>query len=229
MCPDVETYAPLIHAAFGLADIRFDGPAHPGHLLRVQLADRSLAASNPLLAVAARLVELSRGRFAAAELLDLAAAEPVRRRFRFDDDDLERFARWVEQAGIRWGLDAEQRADFNLRNLGANTWRFGLDRLLLGVARAEEPGRPYPRVLPVDDVDSGTLDLVGRVAEFVDRVAAFREAATAASLATDWTRTLIDGTNALTEVPLDELWQRAEVGTRVDAVASGRPSSVGAQ
>lgn len=211
MCPDVETYAPLIHAAFGLADIRFDGPAHPGHLLRVQLADRSLAASNPLLAVAARLVELSRGRFAAAELLDLAAAEPVRRRFRFDDDDLERFARWVEQAGIRWGLDAEQRADFNLRNLGANTWRFGLDRLLLGVARAEEPGRSYPQVLPVDDVDSGTLDLVGRVAEFVDRVAAFREAATAASLATDWTRTLIDGTNALTEVPLDELWQRAEV------------------
>ena len=54
MCPDVDAYAPLIQAAFGLgADVA--GPAvgaHPAHRLRVRLADRGLAVTNPLLGVA---------------------------------------------------------------------------------------------------------------------------------------------------------------------------------
>ena len=45
MCPDIENYAPLITAAFGLGDVVEGG--HPAHRLRVQLADRSLAAHQP--------------------------------------------------------------------------------------------------------------------------------------------------------------------------------------
>ena len=165
MCPDIDTYAPLIHATFGLADLRFDGPAHPGHGLRVQLADRSRIFTNPLLAIAARLVELVTGRLTASEVLDLAATEPVRRRFAFDDDALDRLAQWIDQANIRWGLDGRHRGDFSLADLQDNTWRLGLDRLLLGVTRAEEPHRRYEQMLPLDDVDSASIDLAGRVAQ----------------------------------------------------------------
>ena len=59
MCPDIETYAPLISAGFGLADVAREDVGHPAHRLRVRLADRSLAATNPLLGVAADLVELA--------------------------------------------------------------------------------------------------------------------------------------------------------------------------
>ncbi|MDJ0114570.1 exodeoxyribonuclease V subunit gamma, partial [Rhodococcus erythropolis] len=45
MCPDVETYAPLVRAAFGQGV-----HGHPGHLLRVRLADRGLRQTNPVLA-----------------------------------------------------------------------------------------------------------------------------------------------------------------------------------
>src|SRR5204862_3517048 len=38
MCPDIETYAPLITAAFGMAAVTEDGGQHhPGHQLRVTL------------------------------------------------------------------------------------------------------------------------------------------------------------------------------------------------
>ena len=47
MCPDIETYAPLIVADFGLGDVVHG--AHPAHRLRVKLADRSLIQTNPLL------------------------------------------------------------------------------------------------------------------------------------------------------------------------------------
>ena len=104
MCPDIEVYAPLISAAFGLADVVEGG--HPAHELRVRLADRALSQTNPLLATVARLLELADGRVTASQVLDLAAWPPVRRRFGFDDDDLEQLARWVAQSGVRWGLDA---------------------------------------------------------------------------------------------------------------------------
>jgi exodeoxyribonuclease V gamma subunit len=102
MCPDVESYAPLISATFGLGDVR-GTTAHPGHRLRVRLADRSLRQTNPLLATTARLLELADARVTASQLLDLAASPPVRRRFRFDDDELERLRTWVTTSGVRWG------------------------------------------------------------------------------------------------------------------------------
>ena len=44
--------------------------------------------------------------------------------------------------------------------------------MLVGVAMTEEDSRLVQGVLPLDDVDSGAIDLAGRFAEFVDRVQA---------------------------------------------------------
>ena len=106
MCPDIETFAPLIHAAFGAGDVT--GEELPGALpdLRVRLADRSIRQTNPVLGVVARLLELVDERLTASQVLDLADREPVRRRFGFDDDDLARAEEWVRASGVRWGLDA---------------------------------------------------------------------------------------------------------------------------
>ncbi|HUE58695.1 MAG TPA: exodeoxyribonuclease V subunit gamma, partial [Acidimicrobiales bacterium] len=94
MCPDVETFAPLVQAVF--AEER---PSDSGDLgspeMRVRLADRSLRQTNPLLAVAAALLDLADGRLTASQMLDFAGQEPVRRRFRFDDDELSVLERWV--------------------------------------------------------------------------------------------------------------------------------------
>src|SRR6201999_4261699 len=59
MCPDIETFAPLIQATFGAGEP--DGDASPGLTgeLRVRLADRALRETNPVLGVVARLLELA--------------------------------------------------------------------------------------------------------------------------------------------------------------------------
>ena len=94
----------------------------------------------------------------------------MRRRFGLDDDDLARIEDWVAASGIRWGLDASHRKPFKLEALGAGTWRSGVDRLLVGVTMTEEEQRLFNDVLPLDDVDSGAIDVAGRFAELVDRL-----------------------------------------------------------
>ncbi len=209
MCPDIEAYAPLVHAGFGLADVAGTGEGHPAHRLRVRLADRAPSSTNPLLSLAAVLVELAGGRVTATEVLDLASADPVRRRFGFTDDDLAQLAMWVDQAGIRWGLDASHRGSYGL-DLGDNTWWSGLGRILLGVAMAEDELRFVDATLPVDDVSSGDIDLVGRFSEYVDRLHAFVRAAESASTITEWTTALATAVGQVAAVAPRDAWQTAQ-------------------
>ncbi|WP_435746896.1 exodeoxyribonuclease V subunit gamma [Nocardioides sp. SYSU DS0663] len=231
MCPDIESYAPLVAAGFGLADVTPDEQGHPAHRLRVRLADRALTSTNPLLAVAARLVELAGGRVTASEVLDLMATDVLRARFRLTDDDLARVTRWVGQAGVRWGLDASGRAGFAMHGFAHNTWRSGLDRLLLGVVMSEDDHRTLGRGLPLDDVGSGDIDLVGRLAELLHRLEECLRALEAAAGVTEWMAALHDGVRALTEVPLDDAWQlpqlERELARTVDAAGTGTDVTLG--
>ncbi len=208
MCPDIETFAPLISAGFGLAPVGgTPGEGHPAHQLRVKLADRALTSTNPLLAVAGTLLELSGGRVTASDVLDLAATEACRRRFWFTDDELDRVSRWVAEAGVRWGIDREARAAFEMERFEHNTWRAGLDRILLGVAMSGDDHRHLGRGLPLDDVGSNEIDLAGRLAELLDRLASCLSGLRGATTVEDWTVALRAGVRALTDVPADDAWQ----------------------
>ena len=219
MCPDIESYAPLVAAAFGLADVVPQERAHPAHRLRVRLADRALTQTNPLLATVARLLALADGRVSASEVLDLASWPPVRRRFGFDDEDLDRLARWVAQAGVRWGIDAEHRGDYGLQRFPQNTWRVGLDRILLGVAMADEDGNRLGLALPLDDVGSGDVELAGRLAELLDRLQWVLDALTGTRPLRGWLDTLRTAVDLLTDVSNDDAWQQAEVRRELSDVA----------
>ena len=224
MCPDIETFAPLIQATFGAGDIVADDELEPladgiaGPDLRVRLADRSLRQTNPVLGVVGQLIDLAGRRLTASEVLDLADREPVRRRFAFDDEDLARMRDWVATSGIRWGLDAGHRAPFKLGDLEAGTWRTGLDRMLVGVTMTEEGHRLFHGVLPTDDVESVAIDLVGRMAEFVDRLHIAVDALNASRAIGDWAEAIAEAADALTATAPREAWQRVQLERILDAV-----------
>lgn len=205
MCPDIDRYAPLIQAAFGLADTVVGG--HPGHRLRVTLADRSAAASWPLLGTAITLLTLAaRGRFTAGDVVDLLASDPVRLRFDLDEDDLDRVSGWVEQTSVRWGLDGEHRRGFGL-TLGQNTWRAGIDRIVAGVAASERADASIGDVLPLDDVASNDISLAGRLADALELLGAAADRLATAQSAGQWAAALDAAVTSLTAVPEPDQWQ----------------------
>ena len=231
MCPDIETFAPLIHATFGAAAPDEDGEpteaAAPD--LRVRLADRALRQTNPVLGVIAALLDLADGRVTASQVLDLAGHEPVRRRFGVDDDDLARLEEWVSQSGIRWGLDAAAREPFRLQRVEQGTWAAGLHRVLLGVTMTEDDRRLVDGVLPLDDVEGGAIDLAGRLAELVDRLDDTLTALNEAKPVAEWTAAIARAADLLTHTTDRDAWQRHELDRLLDhldeeAGASGGPT-----
>ncbi len=220
MCPDVENFAPLISAVFGL------GPElpHPGHSLRVRLADRSLRQTNPLLDTVARLLELAGSRVTASQVLDLAGTAPVRRRFGFDDDELERIRQWVARAGVRWGIDPDDRVPFGLGDVTSNTWRAGLDRVLLGVTTSEDEPVFLGSALPLDDVDSGDIDLAGRLAELIDRLDDVLDRLTGEHRVQHWVQALGGALEALTDTTVPDAWQLVQARREL-AEAAGEGTS----
>ena len=237
MCPEIAAFAPLIHATFGAGDAdasasdAADEPRAGRPDLRVRLADRALRQTNPVLGAVANLLALADSRVTASQVLDFAGRDPVRRRFHLDDDDLARMEEWVAATGVRWGLDAASRAPFKLSAVEENTWRSGLDRVLLGVAMAEEDQRLVGGVLPLDDVDSSAIDLAGRFAELVDRLHSALQALAGPMPVAAWAGAIALGADALTDTSERDAWQRAQLQRLLDdmvaeAGAGGDPSAV---
>ncbi|MGO9750120.1 MAG: exodeoxyribonuclease V subunit gamma [Solirubrobacteraceae bacterium] len=226
MCPDIETFAPLLSATLGAAhrsdsEVSRTTSADAQRVdLRVRLADRSVRSTNPVLGVLARLIELADSRVTASQLLDLIDTDPVRRRFGFGDDDLAQIRDWILASGIHWGLDGSHRKSYRLERVPAGTWQAGLNRILLGVALDESGGRLFEQVLPIDDVGSDAIDLAGRFAELIDRVAqALQELAGPRSVER-WAEAISAAADGLTACAEHDMWQRLELRGLLQALVS---------
>ena len=202
MCPDIELFAPLVKATFEGAGLA-GAPE-----MRARLADRSLRQTNPLLAVAAHLLELAGSRVTVSQVLDFASREPVARQFGFDQDQdmLSAVERWLSGTGVRWGLDASHRRAWKLERVEVGTWRAGLDRILLGIAMAEDE-RLFGGTLPFGDLTSDEIDLAGRLAELLDRLGVVLDQLQGPHTLEQWAKALVDGTGRLARSAPGESWQ----------------------
>lgn len=215
MCPDIESFAPLVQASFGVAAAEAEG-ARPR--LRVRLADRSLRQTNPLLSVASHLLEMAGSRVTASEVVDLIARPPVSLRFGIDHDDLSTIERWIAGAGIRWGLDSSHRAPWALDHLDANTWSFGMDRLAVGVAMTEPGCEIYEGVVPYDDVSSTELELAGKLAELLNRLTQALDRLQGTRPLSSWLDAVAAGTESLASSPPDGDWQLDQLRSTLGGV-----------
>ena len=213
LAPNIEEYSPLISAVFS-ARSRASTQNQQPHI-PFRIADRSEKHTNAAARGLLLGLSLLRGRFKASEVLDLLQLEPVRKRYGIEGTTLERLSRWVSEAGIRWGIDGEHRERYGLPHDEANTWRFGLRRLLLGFALPDDGQRLWQEIVPFDDVAARDLDLLGHLCDFCENLFSLRRQLDAAGPAgltlADWGPFLDTLTDALLADEQDGAWDTGSV------------------
>lgn len=177
MAPDIDRYAPFIEAVFG-------GVPRARHIPWA-IADRSPQLAHPLVRLGLELLDLPFSRFGVDEVLALLEIPAVMRRFRLDGESLARIRTWVVESGVRWGLDANSRAELDLPATAAATWRAGLERLLLGYAMPEEGGI-VGDIVAYSDIEGLEVDTLGQLTSFIERLAQFRRELAAPRPAAEW-------------------------------------------
>ncbi|MGP0173496.1 exodeoxyribonuclease V subunit gamma [Pseudomonas sp. NCHU5208] len=161
MVPDVNAYAPHIQAVFG--QFASDDP----RFIPFTLADQGLRGKEPLVIALEHLLRLPESRFSVSEILDLLDVAALRARFAISEEQLPTLRRWLEGAGIRWGLDARQREALGVgQGLEQNTWRFGLRRMLMGYAVGR--GEAYADIEPFDEIGGLDAALIGPLDRLLD-------------------------------------------------------------
>lgn len=161
MVPDINQFAPHIQAVFGRinrSDTRF---------IPFTISDQGKRHQAPIYLALSLLMKLSSSRFGVSELLDLMDVPALQKAFDLDIADKAQLHRWVEGAGIRWGLNAEQRiaqgmpASLNKTALEQNTWHFGLRRMLLGYAVGD--GDSWQDIEPFAEIGGLSAALTGKL------------------------------------------------------------------
>src|SRR5205823_12079844 len=99
MVPDIDTCSAAIHASFDQHK-RSDARYIPFEIGDVR--DRSV---NPLLLALEWLLRLPQQRCRQSEVRDLLDVPALAQRFGLGPEDLPTLGRWIDGAGVRWGLD----------------------------------------------------------------------------------------------------------------------------
>lgn len=189
MTPDIEAFAPYIEAVFG-------APAGSAMAIPHAVADRGLRSAGHLAGGLLAILSLPGGRFGANRVMDLLESPPVRRKFGFETGDLETVRRWVEETRIRWGRDEGDRLRHGAPPFRENSWRAGLDRLLLGYAMPDGGEGLFRGVLPADGVEGDQARVLGSLLEFFTALSAAADRLDRPRTLDEWEaccRALLDG------------------------------------
>jgi exodeoxyribonuclease V gamma subunit len=177
MTPDIDRYAPYIAAVFG-------GAEGTPRFIPYTVADESALASAPVADLVLRILDLSTAKLTSNEVLDLIALPPLMRRFDLDAESIDRLRDWIAKAGARWGLNAAHRARLGAPADEAFTWRFALDRLLLGHAAGDDAD--IAGVAPWPELEGHALEALDALIELLSLIERASAEVARAHTASDW-------------------------------------------
>ena len=187
MVADINRYSPAIQAVFGNAP--------SARFIPYSISDRSADKESPIINAYLQLLQLPSSRCLASELLTLLEVPAVMARFELTEEEFTRAVHWVEETGIRWGLNQDTNTDFDLPKTHQNTWESGIQRMLLGYAMSQDSGLFESRqglLHPYNEVQGLDAVLVGKLAQFITAVGDSRERLKAPQTVQQWQTVLVD-------------------------------------
>ncbi len=171
MAPDINKYAPFIEAIFGRNGFKKSDSLVEEHSKYIpwSIADRTSVSETPVLQAFMQIIGLYNSRMTAADIMELIKVVAIADKFDLSAMDIQNIHQWVGESGIRWGLDAHFRKRFGLPELEINSWKFGLERMLLGYSVATEEVL-FDDKLPYTEIEGSNAESVGKLTHFIYKI-----------------------------------------------------------
>jgi len=130
---DIETYAPFIHKTFKEADI-------PYHI--------NTEKNDEVISGVLSLLDLLTSKWEKEKLFAVLNNKKFQKKQELTSSDILILQQWIEEANIRWGIDALQKKNLLEKeqtqdNIDLNTWEHGLKRIMWGIATINNDSLSY--------------------------------------------------------------------------------------
>ena len=160
MTPDIETYAPYIHVVFH---------AQPDDNLRIpySIADKSIIKQSRIIETFLLILDLKESRLGVSSIMALLESPATKAMFDLTDSDVEQIEFWIRKTNIRWGYDALTKEKMGIPGFNENTWKAGIERLILGYAMPGRGVRMFSGILPYDHIEGSHVKTLGKMLEFI--------------------------------------------------------------
>ncbi|CAD6508999.1 exodeoxyribonuclease V subunit gamma [Candidatus Profftia tarda] len=155
---DLDIYRPFIQAIFGNTSCQ--------NYIPFSISDCKISQENPVIQTFLMLLDLPNSRFTSQNVWSLLELPSLAEHYGFNKEDLDFLHHWINDSGIRWGLNNNNILRLSLPIIGQNTWQFGLTRMLLGYAMDSDAG-DWNGVLPYNESSGLIAELVGKLADFL--------------------------------------------------------------
>ncbi|QOV67986.1 exodeoxyribonuclease V subunit gamma [Citrobacter sp. BDA59-3] len=177
MVADIDSYSPYIQSVFG--------SAVGERYIPYAISDRRARQAHPALQAFISLLSLPDSRFVSEDVLALLDVPVLAARFNIDEEGLRYLRQWVNESGIRWGMDDDNVRELELPATGQHTWQFGLTRMLLGYAMESRQGE-WQSILPYDESSGLIAELVGHLASLLMQLNTWRQGLAQARPLEEW-------------------------------------------
>jgi len=184
MAPNINEYAPLIQAIFDAGNLTYNR-------LPYSISDQSIKKSSKYIDTFFEILSLFRSRFSSIDVLGLLKADPVKNRFSINDHELPILERWIYETRICWGIDQGHKKDINLPGYAENTWRAGLDRLLLGYSTPGNNKTLFKEILPYDCIEGSDTKILGNFLDYTESIFDLVEILQQKNTLTEWSEILL--------------------------------------
>ena len=181
--PDLEAAAPLIDAVFGNAP--------KARQIPYTVTGRPVTVPNTCAQALLALLAVATSRFQASAVFALLQQTVIARRFGIGDADLEAIHAWIQDSGIRWGIDGQHRRGLGLPAVERHSFSDGLGRLFLGYALSASAAVPLNERLPAGNAEGSEALALGSFREFLRQLERLHDDLAQPKSPAEWRQTLL--------------------------------------
>ncbi|MFT8229916.1 MAG: exodeoxyribonuclease V subunit gamma [Enterobacterales bacterium] len=164
MSPNINQYIPSITSVFGNTNCK--------KYLPFNILSQKDINIDPIINAFLILLKLPEIRCTNEQILDLLKIPSVFTKFDIHEDEIKDLYKCISLSGIHWGLDDITIEKLMFPNLGKYTWKFGLNRILLGYAIDQNYGN-WENINPCN-TNGVSYDLIGKLSFFLDKISNWR-------------------------------------------------------